>query len=98
VLHHRVPVTIPPEDFERWLDCRANDVETVIALLAGPEPGEFTWHQVSTRVNRAENDDAQLILPITDAAREAEEAPQPARKAARKQAPAAPDDGQGSLF
>jgi putative SOS response-associated peptidase YedK len=98
VLHDRVPVTIPPEDFERWLDCRANDVETVMALLTGPEPGEFTWHQVSTRVNRAENDDAQLILPITDAAREAEEAPQPAKKAARKQAPAAPDDGQGSLF
>ena len=21
VLHHRVPVTIAPEDFDRWLDC-----------------------------------------------------------------------------
>jgi putative SOS response-associated peptidase YedK len=99
VLHRRVPVTIRPEDFERWLDCRAKDVETVTALLTGPEPGEFTWHQVSTRVNRAENDDAQLILPLTDEEREAEEAPKPAKRAApRKPAPAPPDDGQGSLF
>jgi putative SOS response-associated peptidase YedK len=99
VLHHRVPVAISPEDFERWLDCRADDVEAVIGLLTGPEPGEFTWHQVSSRVNRAENDDAQLILPITDEERQAEEAPKPAKRAApRKPAPVVPDDGQGSLF
>jgi putative SOS response-associated peptidase YedK len=99
VLHDRVPVTISPDDFERWLDCRGNDVEAAIGLLNGPREGEFTWHQVSSRVNRADNDDAQLILPITDEEREAEEAPKPASKAAsRKVAPAAPDDGQGSLF
>jgi len=99
VLHHRVPVTIAPADFERWLDGRANDAEAVMALLTGPAEGEFAWHEVSTRVNRVANDDAQLILPITDEARAAEE-PKPAKKAApRKAAPAASeDDGQGSLF
>ena len=35
-LHHRVPVTIAPEDFERWLDGRANDAEDVMPLLRGP--------------------------------------------------------------
>jgi hypothetical protein len=69
-----------------------------LALLTGPREGEFAWHQVSRRVNRAENDDAQLILPITDEQRAAEEAPQPRKPAPRKPAPAAPDDGQGSLF
>jgi putative SOS response-associated peptidase YedK len=98
VLHHRVPVTISSDDFERWLDCRANDVETAMTLLIGPREGEFTWHQVSARVNRAADDDAQLILPITEQERLAEEAPKPARKAASKPAPAASDDGQGSLF
>ena len=98
VLHHRVPVTISPGDFERWLDCRANDVETAMALLSGPREGEFSWHQVSARVNRAADDDAQLILPITEEERLAEEAPKRERKAARKPAPAASDDGQGSLF
>src|SRR5437868_3650318 len=98
VLHHRVPVTIASDDFERWLDCRADDVETAMTLLSGPREGEFTWHQVAARVNRAADDDAQLILPITEQERLAEEAPKPARKAASKPAPAASDDGQGSLF
>ncbi len=65
VLHHRVPVTIAPDDFDRWLDCSANDAETAMALLTAPEEGEFVWHEVSTRVNRVANDDAQLMLPIT---------------------------------
>ena len=99
VLHHRVPVTIASGDFDRWLDCRAYDAETVMALLTAPEEGEFAWHEISTRVNRVANDDAQLTLPITEEEREAE-APKPARKASARQpaAVATEDDGQGSLF
>ena len=37
-----------------------------MALLIAPREGEFAWHEVSTRVNRVANDDAQLLLPITD--------------------------------
>jgi putative SOS response-associated peptidase YedK len=96
VLHDRVPVTIAPNDFERWLDGLNNDAESVMALLVGPQPGEFAWHEISTRVNRVANDDAQLILPITDEERAAEEAK---KKPAPRKADAAPsDDGQGSLF
>ena len=98
VLHHRVPVAIPPGDFERWLDCRADDALSVLALLRPPREGEFVWHPVSTRVNRATNDDAQLILPIS-AEEIAAEPPAHARKVApRKPATVMPDDGQGSLF
>ena len=97
-LHHRVPVTIAPEEFERWLDGRAHDADDVMPLLRGPAEGEFAWHEISTRVNRVVNDDAQLLLPITDEERAAEE-PKPAKKAAPRKATAAPeDDGQGSLF
>ena len=98
VLHHRVPVTIAPDDFERWLDCGAHDAETAMALLKAPDEGEFVWHEVSTRVNRVANDDAQLILPITAEQMAAEE-PKPAKKAVpRRPVPVASDDGQGSLF
>ena len=98
VLHRRVPVTIAPADFERWLDCNTHDVDAVMSLLRGPDEGEFAWHEVSTRVNRVANDDAQLILPITAEERDAEE-PKPAQKVSqRKPTPAASDDGQGSLF
>ena len=98
-LHHRVPVTIDVGDFERWLDCRDDNAESVMALLIAPDEGEFVWHEISTRVNHVANDDAQLILPIK-AEEMAAEAPQPAKKPSqRKPAPAAPeDDGQGSLF
>jgi hypothetical protein len=98
VLHPRVPVTIAPADFDRWLDCSADDAETVMALLTPPHEGEFVWHEVSTRVNRVANDDAQLILPITAEEREAEQ-PKPAKGARQpKPVPATSDDGQGSLF
>jgi putative SOS response-associated peptidase YedK len=98
VLHHRVPVTIAPGDFDRWLDCSGDSAEDAMALLRAPEEGEFAWHEISTRVNRVANDDAQLLLPISAEAREAE-APKPVRKASpRKVEPVAEDDGQGSLF
>jgi len=97
VLHHRVPVTIAPDAFARWLDCAAFDVEAAMALLHAPEEGEFAWHEVSARVNRVVNDDAQLTLPISDEQRAAE-APPPKKTVARKAAPPPEDDGQGSLF
>src|SRR5690242_14762048 len=99
VLHPRVPVTIRPDDFARWLDCSSDDAADAFGLLTPPEECEFVWHEVSTRVNHADNDDAQLILPITDEQREAEAAPKQGKRAApRKVAPPAADDGQGSLF
>jgi putative SOS response-associated peptidase YedK len=97
-LHHRVPVTIAPGDFERWLDCRAHDVDEVLGLLVGNKEGEFAWHEISTRVNKTVNDDAQLLLPITAEESAAEQAARPAKKAARKAAASEGDDGQGSLF
>jgi putative SOS response-associated peptidase YedK len=99
VLHHRVPVTIAPDDFERWLDCREDNAENVMALMIAPQVGEFAWHEISTRVNRVANDDVQLILPITDEERLAE-APKPAKKAGPRKAAevTTEDDGQGSLF
>lgn len=97
-LHPRVPVTIEGRDFERWLDCRNDDLERAMPLLVPPAEGVFAWHEVSTRVNHADNDDAQLVLPVTDEERAAEEAPRPARRSARRAPPTARDDGQGSLF
>ena len=97
VLHHRVPVTIAPDAFESWLDCSSDSAEGVMALLTGPQEGEFAWHEVSTRVNHVANDDAQLVLPITDEQREAE-APKPKRPSAKKAAARDGDGGQGSLF
>ncbi|MFT2520974.1 hypothetical protein ACMWQB_32855, partial [Escherichia coli] len=69
-------VTISPRDFERWLDCSRDEVDGILPLMTAPRIGEFAWHPVSTRVNRVANDDAQLVLPISDEELEAE-APKP---------------------
>jgi hypothetical protein len=47
---------------------------------------------------RVAHDDAQLILPITEEERAAEEIKPAKKTAARKTPPAASDKGQGSLF
>jgi len=99
-LHHRVPVTIDAAEFERWLDCRSDEADSVTPLMRGPEVGEFVWHEISARVNHVANDDAQLILPITDEQREAEQTRRAKKASSRKTASADvdEDDGQGSLF
>lgn len=98
-LHDREPVTIAPEYFARWLDCRGDETDDAVALLGPSRDGEFTWHPVSTKVNKTANDDAQLILPISAEEIAAQEAAMAPKKAApRKPAPVTLDDGQGSLF
>jgi putative SOS response-associated peptidase YedK len=97
-LHHRAPVTIAPDDFDRWLDCAAYDVEAIGGLMIAPAEGEFGWHEISTRVNHVANDDEQLLLPITVEEIAEEEAKIAVKKPLRKAAAAAEDDGQGSLF
>lgn len=98
-LHSRVPVTIAPQDFARWLDSGEVDVAEAAALLRPPLDGAFVWHPVSPRVNRVANDDAQLVLPIS-----AEEAMAMTEPAARPKPPRKPaaaasgDGGQDSLF
>ncbi len=97
-LHHRVPVTIAPEDFERWLDCLAVDADEAMPLLVPPKAGSMAWHEVSTAVNHVANDDPQLILPITAEQAAEEEAKAQAKKPARQARAKVEDEGQGSLF
>jgi len=86
---------IPPQDLARWLDFRLYEPREVMPLLTGPRPGEFAWHEVSTRVNHVANDDVDLMRPLSAEQRAAEEA---AERPVRKRATRTADDGQGSLF
>ena len=110
VLHHRVPVTIAPGDFDRWLDGNATDAEAASTLLTASPQGAFVWHEVSTAVNRVANDGPSLIEPITveQAAIEDANRAKPKKKKAVSAEPIAPNKpkapkrssggGQGSLF
>jgi putative SOS response-associated peptidase YedK len=92
-LHHRMPVILPPEAFEPWLDHRNTDAETAAALIAPAREDLLEVYPMSDAVNRAAKDSAELIEPVEEAAEE-ESAAKPARKAAK----AKKDDGQASLF
>jgi putative SOS response-associated peptidase YedK len=96
-LHHRVPVTIGPDDFDTWLDCTTPDVDQAMALLVAPQSGSFVWHEVSTAVNHVANDDPQLVLPMS-ANQLAEEAAALIAKKPSRGSKKILNEDQGSLF
>jgi putative SOS response-associated peptidase YedK len=95
-IHDRMPVIVPPEAFDLWLDGANVDATTASALIAPAREGVVEVYEVSTAVNRVANDDVRLTEPtvadasppVTQAASE-----KPARKRTKKE-----DDRQSSLF
>ncbi|MFO7895209.1 MAG: SOS response-associated peptidase [Longimicrobiales bacterium] len=62
-VHDRMPVILPTEDRDRWLDPDADPA--ALERLLAPYPGPLGAHRVSTRVNSPANDDPSLIEPIS---------------------------------
>jgi putative SOS response-associated peptidase YedK len=94
-LHDRMPVIVPPEAFDLWLDCSTVDALTAAALFVPSRAGLLEAYEISPAVNRAENDGPQLIEPLSwqqpTAATEAA-ARKPAKREKKK------DERQSSLF
>src|SRR5262245_8955049 len=88
-LHDRMPVILPLEVFDLWLDCSRVDELTAAAMLQPTRPGLLEAYEVSPAVNHADNDGPQLIEPAP-----AQPAPAPVM---RRREPKT-DDRQGSLF
>jgi putative SOS response-associated peptidase YedK len=66
-LHERMPVIIPPEDWQAWLDpeTAAADVNSLLsAELVHAAATVIDHHPVGTEVNRPQNDHAGLIEPL----------------------------------
>lgn len=66
-IHDRMPVVIPEEAWERWLDPSRTDGEALAELkhLLVPTPeGELELYPVSRRVNDVRNDGPDLVEPI----------------------------------
>ncbi len=63
-IHERMPVIVPPEAYDSWLDCRRWPPERVAALLR-PAPDEaLVAHRVSRRVNAPANDDPACVAAL----------------------------------
>lgn len=63
-IHNRMPVIVPKEDWDLWLDPRAKDTGTLVKLLR-PYPSELmSLHQVSARVNHPSYDSPDAAEPV----------------------------------
>lgn len=76
-IHDRMPVVIEPRDIDAWLDVRGVGAGEALALVRGLPPGALRFHPVSTRVNSARFDDADLVRPIAPAPAPVATAPPP---------------------
>jgi len=93
-IHDRMPVIVPPEGFDLWLNCADVDATTAAALIAPAPDNLLEAYEVSTAVNRVANDNAKLVERLAPGAE-----PAPPKPLARlKRAKAKKDRGQGALF
>ena len=60
-IHSRMPIVMPAERQEAWLDRGAEEVESLRALLDLPPDDAFISVPVSARVNSVQHDDASLL-------------------------------------
>jgi putative SOS response-associated peptidase YedK len=100
-IHDRMPVFVPPQAFDLWLDCANVGADVAAALIAPAEEALLEAYEISTAVNRVANDSVALIAPVSAEAPRV--APPPSVDAfAKEKKPrlkkAKVPDGQASLF
>ncbi|MCI0345797.1 MAG: SOS response-associated peptidase [Chloroflexi bacterium] len=64
-IHNRMPVVIPPEAWDRWLDPSTSNPAQLHGLLQPLEDDQLEVYQVSRLVNNVRNDGPDLIEPLT---------------------------------
>jgi putative SOS response-associated peptidase YedK len=63
-LHDRMPVILPVEAWDRWLDRGFDDPAALQEMLGPAAAGELAEHPVSTIVNSVRNDFPECIAPL----------------------------------
>jgi putative SOS response-associated peptidase YedK len=67
-IHDRMPVIIPSERHDFWLDPHDHDENELVSLLKPYPPGTMEMYEVSSRVNTPRNNSSDNIKPISDKA------------------------------
>jgi putative SOS response-associated peptidase YedK len=99
-IHDRMPVIVPPDAFDLWLDAANVDPLTASVLIAPAAENLLEAYPVSTDVNRVANDNPKLLdLFVPGATPESAVKPKVAAKTApAKRVKAKKTNGQGALF
>jgi putative SOS response-associated peptidase YedK len=64
-IHPRMPVFLPPEAFDLWLDCDVVPAEEAAALIKPADDALLESYPISPEVNRVANDSEALIAPLS---------------------------------
>jgi len=64
-IHDRMPVIVPPDAFDFWLDCANVDALTAAAVLTAAPDALMEAYEISTVVNRVANDAPDLLDPLS---------------------------------
>lgn len=63
-IHHRMPVVLPDDRWEAWLDEGVDDPNAAASLIDTIDPDLIMEHQVSSQVNSVRNNHAGLREPF----------------------------------
>jgi putative SOS response-associated peptidase YedK len=64
VLHDRMPVIIPPEQFDLWLDCRPGTATHILDLMAPAPDDLLDIVEVNRRLNNPRNEGPDVQEPV----------------------------------
>lgn len=78
-IHDRMPVILPPEKYDAWLDSGTSDRAELESMLTPFDAARMEAYPVSRYVNSPANDSPRCLEPVNPA--EAEPAADPAKKA-----------------
>jgi putative SOS response-associated peptidase YedK len=65
-IHDRMPVLLPREAWDDWLDPAMDDRDYLQSLLAPPPDDVLGMYPISTRVNNVRNQGPELIEPVEE--------------------------------
>jgi putative SOS response-associated peptidase YedK len=63
-IHERMPAVLEPADWDAWLNTSATEPDAAKALIRPVREDFFEAYPISTAVNRAANEGAELIRPL----------------------------------
>jgi putative SOS response-associated peptidase YedK len=93
-IHERMPVFVPKEAFDLWLDCAHVEADVAAALVRPADEALLEAYPISLAVNRVANDSEALIKPASAGDITEEQPVAPAKKPKKAKEP----DDQASLF
>jgi putative SOS response-associated peptidase YedK len=64
-IHDRMPVIVPPDKYDLWLDPDVTDFDAIRDILKPYDPGLMRRYPVRPSLNNSQNDDAESASRIT---------------------------------